>query len=95
MKKHSFDITSFLFGIIFGAAAAGFLLAEGFSWDVDGRWVLPSALIILGVAGIAGAISGLRPANSSEDAEETPAEDPAASETTTGDPRDTAYDEVN
>ena len=61
MKRHPFDITSFLFGLVLGAAAAGFLLAQGFSWDVDGRWVLPTALIILGVAGIAGAVSGLRP----------------------------------
>ena len=87
MKKHPFDITSFLFGIIFGAAAAGFLLAEGFSWDVDGRWVLPTALIILGVAGVAGAISGLRPANSEEDAE-GPTDGSTTSETT-------VYDEVN
>ena len=66
MKRHSFDLTSFVFGIVLAAAAAGFLLAEQLAWDVDGRWVLPIALILLGVAGVAGALSGIlsgRPAD--------------------------------
>ena len=61
MKRHAFDMTSFLFGLVLGAAAVGFLLAEQLSWDIDGRWVLPTALILLGIVGIAGAFSGLRP----------------------------------
>jgi hypothetical protein len=66
MKRHAFDMTSFLFGIVLGAAAVAFLLADQLSWDVDGRWILPAALILLGVVGIAGAFSGLRPSASSE-----------------------------
>jgi len=61
MKRHAFDATSFIFGVVLGAAGIGFLLAEQYEWDVDGRWVLPAALIALGIAGIAGAISGLVP----------------------------------
>ncbi|HUV48120.1 MAG TPA: hypothetical protein VMX11_04010 [Actinomycetes bacterium] len=57
MKSHPFDMTSFLFGVIFGGAAAVYLLADQLSWDIDGRWVLPAALIALGIAGIAGALS--------------------------------------
>jgi hypothetical protein len=68
MKRHAFDMTSFLFGIVLGAAAVAFLLADQLSWDVDGRWVLPAALILLGVVGIAGAFSGLRP-NADSDAD--------------------------
>ena len=66
MKRHAFDATSFIFGVVLGAAGIGFLLAEQFEWDVDGRWVLPAALIALGVAGIAGAISGLAPRRESD-----------------------------
>ena len=66
MKRHAFDMTSFLFGIVLGAAAVAFLLADHLSWDVDGRWILPAALILLGVVGIAGAFSGLRPNADSE-----------------------------
>lgn len=61
MKRHPFDLTSFLFGAVFGGAAAVYLFADQLAWDVDGRWVLPIALIVLGVAGIAGAVGGLRP----------------------------------
>lgn len=68
MKRHPFDLTSFIFGAIFGGAAAVYLLADQLSWDVNGRWVLPVALIALGVAGIAGAVGGLR--SSSPDADE-------------------------
>jgi hypothetical protein len=74
MKKHAFDLTSFLFGSILAVAAVGFLLAEQYSWDVDGRWVLPAALILLGVAGIAGALSGLR-GNSQPEPEDAPDSD--------------------
>jgi len=66
MKRHAFDATSFIFGVVLGAAGIGFLLAEQYEWNVDGRWVLPAALIALGVAGIAGAISGLLPRGDSE-----------------------------
>lgn len=59
MKRHSFDLTSFVFGVVLAAAAIGFLLAEQLAWDIDGRWVLPIALILLGVAGVAGALSGI------------------------------------
>lgn len=77
MKRHPFDLTSFLFGAVFGGAAAAYLLADQLAWDVDGRWVLPIALIVLGVAGIAGAVGGLRPtrADSASDAELTDAPD--------------------
>jgi hypothetical protein len=61
MKRHAFDLTSLLFGVVLGAAAIGFMVADQLSWDVDGRWVLPAALILLGIAGIVGAFSGLRP----------------------------------
>jgi hypothetical protein len=77
MKRHPFDLTSFLFGLVFGGAATAYLLADQLAWDVDGRWVLPIALIVLGVAGIAGAVGGLRPSrsDSATDAELTDAPD--------------------
>ncbi|MFL6180774.1 MAG: hypothetical protein ACJ73J_00540 [Actinomycetes bacterium] len=74
MKRHAFDMTSFLFGIVLGTAAVGFMLAEQLSWDVDGRWVLPTALILLGIVGIAGAFSGLRPSRQSSESSEEEAE---------------------
>jgi H+/Cl- antiporter ClcA len=75
MKRHPFDLTSFIFGAIFGGAAAVYLLADQLAWDVNGRWVLPVALILLGIAGIAGAVGGLR--SSSPDADEAEVESTA------------------
>lgn len=72
MKRHPFDLTSFIFGAVFGGAATVYLLADQLAWDIDGRWILPLALITLGVAGIAGALSGLRSGSGSRDAEDEP-----------------------
>jgi uncharacterized membrane protein YfcA len=83
MKRHPFDLTSLLFGLIFGGAAGAYLAAGQLDWEVDGRWVLPAALIALGVASIAGALAGLRSsAQSAEVAPESPSDElqPAGSD---------------
>ncbi len=75
MKRHPFDLTSFIFGVVFGGAAAAYLLADQLAWDIDGRWVLPVALIALGIAGIAGAVGGLRsPSTDEHESESAPDE---------------------
>jgi hypothetical protein len=61
MKRHAFDVVSFLFALVFGALAAMYLAAPSLDWDVAGPWFFPVALIVLGVAAIIGAVSGLRP----------------------------------
>lgn len=61
MKRHAFDVVSFLFALVFGALAALYLAAPSLDWDVAGPWFFPVALIVLGVAAIVGAVSGLRP----------------------------------
>lgn len=76
MKRHPFDPTSFIFGVVFGGAATAYLLAEQLAWDIDGRWVLPVALMVLGVAGIAGAVGGLRSSTPDPDSESDPDRDP-------------------
>ena len=86
MKRHSFDLTSFVFGVVLAAAAAGFLLAEQLSWDVDGRWVLPIALILLGVAGVAGALSGIRPSRDAAPADAANEPDDVAFADSDGEP---------
>lgn len=60
MKRHPFDAVSFVFGLVFAALAAVYLAAPQLDWDVAGPWLLPGALIALGVAAIAGAVGGLR-----------------------------------
>ncbi len=84
MKRHPFDLTSFIFGAVFGGAAAVYILADQLAWEIDGRWVLPVALILLGVAGIAGAVGGLRSSANNDDlsGEAESAESPAGEQET-------------
>jgi uncharacterized membrane protein YebE (DUF533 family) len=70
MKRHDLDVLSFLSGLTFGAIAVAYLLATQQSRDIDGRWVLPGALIALGLAGIAGAVSSLRRSEAQNEVDE-------------------------
>lgn len=57
MKPHRLDATSLVSGVVFGLVAAVYLIGEATGNYVDGRWLLPLALIGLGVAGVAGAVT--------------------------------------
>jgi uncharacterized integral membrane protein len=57
MKRHPFDVTSLISGLVFVIVAAVYLVAAANHQYIDGRWLLPLALIGLGVAGVAGAIA--------------------------------------
>lgn len=57
MNRHSLDPVSLVAGLVFAAVAVVYLIAELTNADVDGRWVLPLALIGLGVGGVLGAFS--------------------------------------
>jgi len=87
MKRHPLDLTSLIFGAVFGAAAAVYLLSDPLAWDIDERWVLPVALIVLGVAGIAGALSNL-PSNRPDD-DASPGEESSAAPASPGSAGDT------
>jgi hypothetical protein len=76
---------SFLSGLTFGAIAVAYLLATQQSRDIDGRWVLPGALIALGIAGIAGAVSSLRRAEAQNRGDDLADEDEEARNAASGD----------
>jgi len=44
-------------GLVFAAVAAVYLIEAHSNVDIDGRWVLPLALIGLGLGGVLGALS--------------------------------------
>ena len=61
MRKHEFDLTSFVAGLVFLAIAAAYLVGAFTSVRIDATWVLPLGLVGLGVAGLAGSLRvGLR-----------------------------------
>jgi hypothetical protein len=62
VRKHEFDLTSFVAGLVFLAIAVAYLVGAFTSVRIDATWVLPLGLVGLGVAGLAGSLRvGLRP----------------------------------
>ncbi|MCC9310549.1 hypothetical protein LN042_26340 [Kitasatospora sp. RB6PN24] len=57
MKRHRFDLFSFLSGGLFTVLAVLYLLASLNHTRVNGRIVVPVTLIVLGAAGLAGAVA--------------------------------------
>jgi hypothetical protein len=57
MKRHGFDLFSFLAGGLFTVLAVLYLVASLNHTHVNGRIVVPVTLIVLGTAGLAGAVA--------------------------------------
>lgn len=52
MKRHDTDPLALISGILFLIVGSTYLVAEQTSADIDARWVLPVALIAVGLAGL-------------------------------------------
>jgi uncharacterized membrane protein len=57
VRKHAFDATSFVLGLVIAGVAVIYLVAEGTDRSVDGAWVLPATLIGLGLAAVVAGLS--------------------------------------
>ena len=57
MTRHPLDAVSLVAGLVFTAVATAYLIAAHSSTDIDARWVLPLALIGLGIGGVVGSIT--------------------------------------
>ncbi len=55
MKRHAFDPISFVFGALLMAMAAGAVWNDQFDWNI-GVWILPAAVLVLGIGLLASAI---------------------------------------
>lgn len=55
MKQHAFDPVSFFFGIFFLAMASVAVFRQDIDWNV-GIWVLPAAVLVLGVGLLASSL---------------------------------------
>jgi len=61
MKRHSTDLVSVIFGVIFLAIAGWWLLGRYVHLNVPhGGWVLAGALILIGLLGVVGSLRGDR-----------------------------------
>ncbi|PYC78086.1 hypothetical protein C7C46_17305 [Streptomyces tateyamensis] len=57
MKRHRFDVFSFLAGTLFTVLGVLYLTASLSGFSVNGRIVLPVTFIVLGAAGLIGAVT--------------------------------------
>ncbi len=64
MKDRSFDLLSFVFGLLFVGAAVAHFLDDRLAFSLDTRWIWPVLLIVAGVAVLAGAIRATSDRNS-------------------------------
>ncbi|MBB5871563.1 hypothetical protein F4553_004942 [Allocatelliglobosispora scoriae] len=61
MKKHSTDVLSLVFGLVFVVIATGWLLRHTISIELpDFGWFVAGGLIVVGLIGLAGALRGSR-----------------------------------
>jgi hypothetical protein len=56
VKRHELDVFSLVSGLVFAAVAAVYLVAAATDSEVQGRWVIPLALIGLGIGGLVGSV---------------------------------------
>ncbi len=61
MRRHEFDLTSLVVGLVFVAIAIAYLIGAYTDVRVEAGWVLPFGFVGLGIAGLAGSLrAGLR-----------------------------------
>ena len=60
MRQHETDYFSLAAGLLFTVLGVLLAISAGTGWQLDGRWILPVALIALGVGGIATALAAGR-----------------------------------
>ncbi len=66
MKRHDLDLVSLISGAVFAIVAVVHLAGAAADEGVDLAWLVPLALVGLGVAGLAGALRGPQEAAPSE-----------------------------
>jgi hypothetical protein len=57
MRRHPLDLTSLLAGLVLVSIGVAYLVSALTDQRLDPRWMLPIALIGLGVAGLAGSLT--------------------------------------
>jgi len=61
VKRHPADLIALIAGLIFVLIGSAYLTRDNVDFGADGtEWLLPLALIGLGIAGLAGSIAGVR-----------------------------------
>jgi len=60
VHKHSIDLVSLVAGLLFLALAAGYVASDISDITLDARFLIPIALVVLGLGGLAASIQAQR-----------------------------------
>jgi len=60
VKRHETDYFSLAAGLLFTALGIAFAVSAETGWQVDGRWLVPTMLIVLGAGGLAASVTASR-----------------------------------
>lgn len=60
MRKHPFDLLSFIAGLLFVGLATAYIVGAYSDVRLEPQYVFPLVLVVLGVAGLGGSILGQR-----------------------------------
>ena len=60
MTRHETDYFSLAAGVLFVTLGVIFAVSALADWSIDGRWVVPVMLIVLGAGGVAASLSASR-----------------------------------
>ena len=61
MKRHSMDMVSLVFGVIFASIIGWWALARSFDFGIDGKWIGVAALLAAGLLTLISALRGRKP----------------------------------
>ena len=57
MRQHENDYFSLAAGLLFTVLGVLFAVSAATGWQIDGRWIAPTALIALGAGGVAASLA--------------------------------------
>jgi hypothetical protein len=57
VRQHETDYLSLAAGLLFTVLGVVFAVSAATGWQIDGRWIVPTALIALGAGGVAASLS--------------------------------------
>jgi hypothetical protein len=60
MRQHDTDYFSLAAGLLFTVLGVLFAVSAATGWQIDGRWIAPTALITLGAGGVAASLAASR-----------------------------------
>jgi hypothetical protein len=57
VRQHETDYLSLAAGLLFTILGVLFAISAATGWQIDGRWITPTALIALGAGGVAASLA--------------------------------------